>query len=301
MRIVVAVATYDRPRQLAALLASLADGGLDGVDAEVVIVDNAPSPSAAGVAERWASDLHLRCVWESTPGIAAARNRGIEEAGSADAVVFVDDDETVTPGWAKALLETHRATGADLVTGPVVPVYDDSPAWIVRGGYFDRPRHEEAASLPAAATNNLLVTRRALDALAPCFDPRFGLSGGSDHLFTRRAVAAGFEIRWSEGAVVHEPVEPDRANRRWLLRRSFRFGTTTVRCDVELAGARRRAVRVQRGKQHAGLAARAAGRGTLALGRGRRAAAFAELRDVARGVGGVWAAVGGRFEEYRRR
>ena len=127
MRLAVTVATYQRPDHLRRLLRSLADGGVAGVDAEVIVVDNAPAPGDAdAVVDAIRDGPPVRAVWEATPGIAAARNRAVAEAAGADLVAFVDDDEVVDPGWAAALLATQRSTGADLVTGPVLPAFRDA-------------------------------------------------------------------------------------------------------------------------------------------------------------------------------
>lgn len=87
---------------------------------EVIIVDNRPEPDPTS----WASLESLprvRVVAESTPGISAARNRGIREAGGG-IVAFTDDDVVVDVGWLRALA-TRFVTEpeVDCVTGLVVP------------------------------------------------------------------------------------------------------------------------------------------------------------------------------------
>ena len=81
------------------------------------------------------------------------------EAG-ADAIVFIDDDEWPDVDWLAELIATQRATGADVVTGPVMPVFDDpAPTWVLAGGFFDRPRFPHNSTIPYATTSSVLMTR----------------------------------------------------------------------------------------------------------------------------------------------
>jgi glycosyltransferase involved in cell wall biosynthesis len=104
--IVVTVATYRRPRLLAELLRSL-ESMSSKRTFRVVVVDNDADASAREVA--LSSALEVTYVVESAPGIAEARNRGLDEVTSADsAVVFVDDDERVAVDWLDKLVAGWR-------------------------------------------------------------------------------------------------------------------------------------------------------------------------------------------------
>ena len=67
-----------------------------------------------------------RYVHEPRPGISHARNRGVAEA-KGDFVAFIDDDELPAPNWLESLLLTQRTYRADVVLGPVRPVFDRPP------------------------------------------------------------------------------------------------------------------------------------------------------------------------------
>src|SRR5664279_6229129 len=84
-------------------------------------------------------DPLVRSVVEPKPGIAAARNRVLDETAAADLLVFIDDDERPTAEWLAHLLETFdRSPGAGVV-GPVVSEYEHVPEeWITKGGFFSR-------------------------------------------------------------------------------------------------------------------------------------------------------------------
>ncbi len=227
-RIAVLVCTYRRPELLAALLESLAAQRTDR-ELAVVVVDNAPEGS--GRAAALAAPVPVHYVVEPTPGIAAARNRSIAEAGDADTLVFVDDDETVGPDWLEALVSTCERHGADIVTGPVVSVFPaHTPRWIRRGGFLQRPNLAEGTRLNTAKSGNTLVRTAALLGPPPQrFDESFSRSGGSDSDLFWRLGRRGAVIVWSHDAVASEPVPDSRLTVRWIARRDFRGGAAMGR------------------------------------------------------------------------
>jgi glycosyltransferase involved in cell wall biosynthesis len=302
-RVVVAVLTYRRPTQLRRLLPALLDEATAlASPADVVVIDNDPDRTAEAVVATVSAAV--RYVPEPVPGIAAARNRAITEAGSADALVFIDDDELPGNGWLSALIDAWRRYDCAAVTGPVRADFAVAPpAWVRASGAFDRKQRPSGTRLRGAATNNLLLDLRTIRRLDLRFDDRFGLTGGEDTMFGHALVRRGGDIRWCDDAEVTEPVAPDRATRRWVLRRGFRAGTSWS--AVELALARSAAVRTATrcSLTGRGLARIAVGAGQWLAGLvtgnlGRRARAEVELVSCA---GMVLGAYGFRYREYRRR
>jgi len=92
----VVVVTKDRPELLDDLLESLTRQSLP--PDEVVVVDNNSTASYKEVFRKYRDRLSLKTVVEKTPGIAAARNRGIRES-TGEIVLFTDDDCVVDPRW----------------------------------------------------------------------------------------------------------------------------------------------------------------------------------------------------------
>ncbi|NLF05397.1 MAG: glycosyltransferase [Actinomycetales bacterium] len=220
--IAVLVCTYRRPVLLAGLLRSLAAQRTER-PFDVIVVDNDPAGSARDVAAR--APVPVRYVVEPEPGIAAARNRSLDEAGDVDTVVFVDDDETVEPDWLEALVATSERFDADVVTGPVVAVLPPhAPRWIRRGGFHQRRNLPEGTVLPSAKSGNTLVRTRALGSPPERFDAAFSRSGGSDTDLFWRLARRGARIVWSHDAVASEPVPDSRLTARWLVHREFRGG-----------------------------------------------------------------------------
>jgi succinoglycan biosynthesis protein ExoM len=235
MRALIAVATFRRPDGLAALLTSL-ERATATSSFDVIVVDNDAAGSARLVAN--ASPLNPMYVVEPRPGIAAARNRALDEIDGYDAIVFVDDDEYVTPGWLDFLIHHAEASKADVVTGPVESVFPaDAPRWVVNGGFIQRPTSATGTQLTAGATNNtLLLTDSWRKFGAPRFDETFSSTGGSDAKIFSLLLAEGARIEFVLEALVFEPVLPERMKLKWLLRRAYRNGIVSARIWVPKHG-----------------------------------------------------------------
>ena len=99
--VTIAVLTFRRPDDLAELLplllAQAAENDGAGRRVDVLVVDNDAAAGGRPVVAAL-GDERIRYVVEETPGISAARNRALEEAGGAF-LVFIDDDERPHPGW----------------------------------------------------------------------------------------------------------------------------------------------------------------------------------------------------------
>ena len=253
MRLAVCALTYHRPEGLRRLLHRLEQLEVPhGNHMFVVIVDNDPEGSARELVESVAEDTSWDVLYENEleRGISAARNAAVRSGlnAGADAIVFIDDDEWPDADWLAEFIATQHATGADIVTGPVLPVFDEpAPHWVLAGGFFDRPRFPHNSTIPYATTSSVLMMSSCFDGRPVPFDPDFGLSGGSDtHLFAELS-DAGCVMAWSDRAIVYEAIPASRVEASWLVRREYRRGQTLSRSlrRRNSSGARlfRRAVR----------------------------------------------------------
>jgi len=147
----------------------------EGVELEVVVVDDGSSDGTPERLEALA-DPRIRVFCHDRPhGQAAARNSGIAEA-RAEWLAFLDDDDVWAPGKLRAQLDAARARDAIFVYGPIV-VLDE------QGGV------QEAIPAPDPETvATLLETRNALRA-------------GSSTILARTDVVrglGGFDVGLSE-------------------------------------------------------------------------------------------------------
>ena len=262
MHLTIAMLTYRRNDYLAQVIPELLAQADDVCDAQttvsVLIVDNDPQAGARAVVEAARAALggeqpeaaeasgaadsdavamsRLVYVHEPEPGIVAGRNRALSQAHGSDALVFIDDDEIPSPGWLKALVSTWRAQGCAAVTGPTPPTFEVDPsAWVVASGAFDSWEAADGAQVRSADTGNLLLDLAVVENLGLRFDPRYGLTGGEDSLFTRQLTRAGGVIRFAAGAVVTKRVPAARARRTWVLERSLRSGSSWARVRIDTA------------------------------------------------------------------
>lgn len=299
--VVVAVLTFRRPPVLAALLPELARQAARA-NGYVLVVDNDPDASARATVADLAIE-HVVYVHEPRPGISAARNAALDQASDVDTLVFIDDDETPDPDWLRTMLDAYQRYGGAAVVGPVLRVHEAEPApWVRAARVFDRRRMPTGTAVEAAGTGNLLVDLRHVRRHGLTFHDALGLSGGSDHLFTRRIRRTGGTIHWCDEAVVRELVPASRLTGRWTLQRGYRSGSTAVRVDLLLASTTQESL---------GLRARAVlgGAARVVVGSGRAAVGVLTARPehhglgawtMARGAGMVGAALGHTFVEYRR-
>ena len=271
MHLTIAMLTYRRNDYLAQVIPELLAQADDVCDAQttasVLIVDNDPQAGARAVVEAARAALageqsetaeppeqavlsepsgsadsdaaapsRLVYVHEPEPGIVAGRNRALSQAHGSDALVFIDDDEIPSPGWLKALVSTWRAQGCAAVTGPTPPTFEVAPsAWVTASGAFDSWEAADGAQVRSADTGNLLLDLDVVENLGLRFDPRYGLTGGEDSLFTRQLTRAGGVIRFAAGAVVTKRVPAARARRTWVLERSLRSGSSWARVRIDTA------------------------------------------------------------------
>lgn len=303
LKVLIVVLTYRRPDDLEELIPDLTDQvNAESRHVDILVVDNDPDAGAQALVGTFDESI-VRYIHEATPGIAAARNRALRASSEHDLLIFIDDDERPTVHWLASMLGTYDDYRPTAVVGPVLSRYDIEPGdWIRAGRFFERRRFRTGTPVSLAATNNLLLDLSQVRELGLEFDARFGISGGSDSVFTRQLHQRGGQMIWCDEAIVIDVVPEERLTRDWVLRRAFRMGNTwtrilldgTTRWQRLIVGAgllARGSVRVL-----GGLTRFAAGVVTGQLGHRARG-----LRTAARGSGMLTGLVGYVYSEYARK
>lgn len=240
MRVAICIATYKRPDMLEDLLKSISNlefKKVDAPDIKIVIVDNDAEGSAKDVVENAVKYTKFPIIYAIEPqkGLAYARNKTIELAGDVDFVAIVDDDEIVSKNWLDELLHVQQKYDADVVSGPVIPRFKVTPPeWVVKGRFFERPRFNTGEKIDMARTGNVLIRKNVLEMFSPPFDYNFNLTGGEDTFLFKKIHLINKKIVWSDDAIIEEWVPKERMSIWWLLRRSFRAGTTTSAVELYL-------------------------------------------------------------------
>lgn len=228
-KIAIGLCTYKRAALLETCLQSIAQlARPDGVELCVLIADNDPEGSARPVVDacKKSIDIPVHYGIEQRRGIPFARNSVLEKARQLGVteLAFVDDDEYMDAMWLVNLWTFYINSDADVVRGFVKTVYPPcTPAWIIKGSIYQRPRPQTGRSYAWAATNNVLFNfKKIVIEQGLLFDNTFSLTGGSDADFFRRAHAKGSIIRFVANAVVYEVLASNRMALSYFLRRKWR-------------------------------------------------------------------------------
>ena len=226
--ICVCICTYKRPALLGRLLLKLQEQNTAGLfDYSIVVVDNDRSESARLTVESTLGKLKISPVYYVEPeqNIALVRNKAIKNA-TGDLLAFIDDDEFPDARWLLNLYKAMAQSAADGILGPVLPVFEtDPPEWVLKGRFFDRPRHPTGyvLSWSNTRTGNALLRRELFKDGENWFDPSYG-SGGEDRDFFRRKIEEGRVFVWCDEAIVFETVPRRRWKRTILLKRALLRG-----------------------------------------------------------------------------
>lgn len=246
MDFTVIVCTYNRCQNLASCLGALArQEGIDGLDWEVLVVDNNSSDDTPGTVEHLGRELPIKVRYAKEPqqGLNHARNRGITQSHGTH-FTFVDDDIQVSRHWLAALHDAFARTDADAVGGRIH--LDPSvrlPDWVVPGSeipgflgyqdFGDEPfRMDGVSKYPFGG--NMSFHRRVVERIG-LFDPKLGrkgegrkrgelFKGAETDYFHRLAAAGDARIFYEPRAIVYHRVQPFQLRQRYFLTIHFNAG-----------------------------------------------------------------------------
>lgn len=81
---------------------------------DIVVIDDGSTDGSAEALDSWADrDSRIRVVHQPNAGVAAARNRGLDEARGA-IIAWLDSDDWIEPDYLRELAEAKARTGADM-------------------------------------------------------------------------------------------------------------------------------------------------------------------------------------------
>jgi len=131
------VPVYDVERWLPESLDSLL--GQDGVDLQVVVVDDGSPDGSGAIADQYAArDDRVTVLHVPNGGLGAARNVGTEHVlghGTGDYLGFLDSDDVLPPGALATLASALEESASDFVTGSIARWEHDGlhePPWMRR-------------------------------------------------------------------------------------------------------------------------------------------------------------------------
>lgn len=240
LRISIVIATYNRGAKLVRTLDSLAAQTLPPDEWEAVVVDNNSSDDTPARFAEFAAahpGLNLRMVEEKRQGVSWATNKGISEAAG-EIIAFVDDDEEVNPGFAAAYVDFFdRHPEIAFAGGKILPLYESSrPDWMSRfterpiAGTVDKGTDEKPFGKGYPGGGNMAVRRWVFEKYGT-FDTSLGRTGdnpvgGQEKDFFRRLTAAGEQVWYVPGAVIHHIIPPEKLKMKYFRRLSRGCGAS---------------------------------------------------------------------------
>lgn len=215
-QLTVVVCTRDRVEALARCLDRLESQR--SPPGEIVVVDNSRGGNARPACQGRRS---VRYVHEAEPGLSRARNAGIL-AAKQQFIAFTDDDVEPHPNWTSDVVRALEESGAEAMTGLVLPSSLDTPAQVFfqmrMGGFgerfvpvlygsdfYEKTRTQGAHVWRIGAGANMAFRREVFEKLG-MFDTRLGAgaSGCSeDSEMWYRIIATGGTCHYEPRAVVY--------------------------------------------------------------------------------------------------
>lgn len=252
MDVSIIVCTYNRVALLAQMLESLSAVRLpQDVRCELVLVDNNSTDDTRDVVEAFRGRLSypVNYVFEGRQGKTYALNSGIERS-KGEILAFTDDDVQLAEGWLEEMLRPFASEDVLGVGGRILPAWTGSPPnWYVTAGpdrlmavivAHDLGETELDQRTPPFGAN--MAFRREAFSKYGVFRADLGgaeLLRGEDTEFATRLLENGERIVYAPLALVHHPVEQERATKRYYRTWYFDYG----RAEARLRGFRPEDVR----------------------------------------------------------
>jgi len=219
--ITVAIPTHNRAPLLRETLARLTHLAIpDGVDWELIVVQNNCTDGTAAILADFAMQLPLRPICEPRQGVNFARNAAVEGARG-EYIVFTDDDTLVDERWLAAYVSAFASFhDVDVFGGPIVPRFaSPPPPWLraslplVQAAFGNLDARGRGVTFSAAfyPFGANMAFRASVLRQSP-FDPLLGPKGksrinGSETALVLKLLARGHSGRWVEEARVEHCVQ----------------------------------------------------------------------------------------------
>ena len=213
------VVTYNRPLSCKKTISSLLSQSI--LPYEIIIVDDASSKPFEfnhPLVKVFRNQFEL--------GLSASRNIGVK-VSRGDIVAFIDDDAIADRDWIKNIEYAFREYDADIVGGPVFPLFlSKPPEWfdIKQFGWSVGINKKDIIGC------NFAVKRSVFERIG-YFDENLGrkygkLLSGEESEFLQRARYANLRVLFMPEIKVHHIVHPHRLTLYYLMKRVWWQGIT---------------------------------------------------------------------------
>lgn len=247
LQLSIVICTHNRSASLSRLLRSLApEVSPNSKEIEIIVVANACSDDTAEQVDGFSTTLPIRMLNEPVPGLSRARNTALSST-QADAILWLDDDTEVAPGFINAYLQALADhPEASFFAGKIAPAFEGTPPnWVhfvvkafpstyslMNVGDHKRALDLDAGEFPFGA--NMLLRRRALahfrfrEDLGRTHDAGNLVGGEETHLFQTLA-KNGHTGVWVPGATVRHWMPESRQTFRYFAAYHYAVGKLGIR------------------------------------------------------------------------
>jgi glycosyltransferase involved in cell wall biosynthesis len=232
----VILATYRRSQILSKTLESFCALETDGLDWEVLVVDNAEDLDTRKTVLRYQHQLPLRFFVEKTPGKNNALNHAIKKARG-ELFVFTDDDILAEPRWLIEAKEgMRRWPDFSMFGGRILPKFPSDKIPLPVEDKFLMSSYviadwdiKEGPYQAKDIWGPNMGIRAEVFHLGWSFNSNIGPKGknyimGSETEFTTRLENAGFKSVYLPNCLVYHQIRPEQLKVKWLYGRAFRHG-----------------------------------------------------------------------------
>jgi glycosyltransferase involved in cell wall biosynthesis len=225
-RLSLVLCTYNRAQSLRQTLDTLGGLDVDGLDGEIILVDNNSNDHTRDVIEAFQphAPLPARYLFEPQQGLSHARNAGID-AATGDVIVFCDDDVLVDPTWLQEIAKAFAQRNPAALGGKILPKWQvPPPRWLgpPLHGFLALLDHGDAPIEmvePVLWGANLAVRRDVFETIR--FDGGLGRSGdklynGEDAALLQTLIDRGERVIYWPRAIVHHNIPAQRLTKSYF-------------------------------------------------------------------------------------
>jgi glycosyltransferase involved in cell wall biosynthesis len=239
----VIVCTYNRKKDLSKCLLSLINQDVYSLlKYKIIVVDNNSSDGTKDEVNRIKNISYVPIIYvqEQRPGIANARNAGVKIANG-NWILFFDDDQIASTDMLKLFLFSAKLVNADCIGGRIKLNLNEKILKTLHRGcrgllgecdYGEYIRRLKGKEYPPDAC--VMRKKKVFDCVG-YFDTLM-TKGGQDQDFTRRAIAAGFEMWYTPKAIAYHMVPKHRLKKSYFKWSSYRHGQSFAYLDNKIKG-----------------------------------------------------------------
>jgi glycosyltransferase involved in cell wall biosynthesis len=250
MFISVGIPTYNRADLLDQTLQKMCDLFIpDGVEWELLIVNNNCTDHTDHIIEKYKSQLPIKHLHEKNPGRSHALNTAVELVNG-EYIIWTDDDSLVDVNWIENYVKAFRLwPDTSMFYGPVKPHFEGNPPkWMsvvlktIPFVYalldFGTDSFELSEDKMPFGVN---LAIRARDQKQYCYDTSLGRKpnsflGGEEIELVQKMLADGKKGRWIPAALVHHYIPQDRQTIRYLRKYCRGWGEYEARDESHSRG-----------------------------------------------------------------